>query len=47
MTVWADALKDRTHVNVAAVAKANKMARIPWAVLMKGERYRPNAMSGL
>lgn len=47
MTAWADALKERTHVNVAAVAMANKMARIAWAVLTKGERYRPNAMSGL
>ena len=34
-------------MNVAAVAMANKMARIAWAVLTKGERYRPNAMSGL
>ena len=44
---WADALKGRAHVNVAAVAMANKMARIAWAVLTKGERYRPNAMSSL
>ena len=34
-------------MNVAAVAMANKMARIAWAVLTKGERYRPNALSGL
>ncbi|MCD1620870.1 IS110 family transposase [Salipiger manganoxidans] len=47
ITAWADALKGRAHVNVAAVAMANKMARIAWAVLTKGERYRPNAMSGL
>lgn len=47
MTAWADALKERAHVNVVAVAMANKMARIAWAVLTKGERYRPNAMSGL
>ncbi len=47
ITAWVDCLKQRTHVNVAAVAMANKMARIAWAVLTKGERYRPNAMSGL
>jgi len=47
ITAWADALKGRAHVNVAAVAMANKMARIAWAVLTKGERHRPNAMSGL
>lgn len=47
ITAWADRLKERAHVNVAAVAMANKMARIAWAVLTKGERYRPNAMSGL
>lgn len=47
ITAWADTLKERAHVNVAAVAMANKMARIAWAVLTKGERYRPNAMSGL
>lgn len=43
----ADGLKGRTHVNVAAVAMANKMARIAWTVLMKGERHRPDALNGL
>ncbi len=47
ITAWADGLRARAHVNVAAVAMANKMARIAWAVLTKGERYRPNALSGL
>ena len=46
-TAWADALKERAHMNVAAVAMANKMARIAWAMLTKNERYRPNAMRGL
>ena len=27
-------------MNVAAVAMANKLARIAWAVLTKGERYQ-------
>jgi transposase len=44
ITRWVDNLKARTHVNVAAVAMANKMARIAWAVLTQGERYRPSAL---
>jgi len=43
---WVDGLKARTHVNVAAVAMANKIARIAWAVLTTGERYRSAAMEG-
>lgn len=31
----------RAHRNVVAVALANKLARIAWAVLSKGEVYRP------
>lgn len=38
---WLDALDQRTHPNVAAVALANKIARIVWAVLTRGEPYRP------
>ncbi len=46
LTQWADGLNERAHVNVAAVAMANKLARIAWAVLTKGERYRPAALVG-
>jgi transposase len=42
---WVDGLKARMHVNVAAVAMANKIARIAWAVLTTGARYRPAAMA--
>ena len=45
ITRWVDGLKERAHVNVAAVAMANKLARIAWAVLTKGERYRPSALT--
>jgi hypothetical protein len=31
----------RSHPNVVAVALANKLARMAWAVLAKGESYRP------
>jgi len=37
---WATALKQRRHQNVAVVAMANKMVRIAFALLKKGETYR-------
>jgi len=36
---WAKALMMRTHHNVAVVAFANKLARIAWAVLRRGEPF--------
>jgi len=41
---WARALLGRVHPNVAVVAYANKLARIAWAVLRRGE---PFAVKGL
>ena len=47
---WIEAAKKRLHHNVLAIALANKLARIAWAVLHKGrafecvktnEAYRP------
>ena len=35
---WAKGLLDRAHPNVAVVAFANKLARIAWAVLRRGEK---------
>jgi transposase len=44
---WAKDLIARVHPNVAVVALANKLARIAWAVLRRGERFaakgRPQA----
>jgi transposase len=40
-SAWARAVKERRHVNVAAVALAAKHARIAWAMLAKGTEYRP------
>jgi transposase len=37
---WLIALKGRRPRKVAAVALANKMARIAWALMARGERYR-------
>ena len=41
---WAKALLSRVHPNVAVVALANKLARIAWAVLRRGETF---AVKGL
>ena len=37
---WLNSISARRHKNVAAVALANKNARIAWAVLSKGCVYR-------
>lgn len=39
---WLRKLLARRHRNVAAVALANKNARVIWALLAKGEKYRPD-----
>ena len=39
---WALALRERSGWQVAAVALANKNARILWAVMTKGSRYDPH-----
>jgi len=38
---WAAGLKARRHANVAAVALANKIARIAYTVLTTGQPYNP------
>lgn len=40
---WAQALLERRGHNKACVAVANKMARIAWVVMARGESYRPAA----
>lgn len=41
LTGWLAQLASRAHPDVVAVALANKLARIAWAVLAKGESYSP------
>lgn len=41
---WLDALDARAHPNVVAVALANKLVRIAWAILTRGEPYRASAV---
>ena len=39
---WVTGIAKRRHANVAAVALANKTARIAWAMLRTGADYDPN-----
>jgi transposase len=41
LSAWLAQLTARAHHNVVAVALANKLARMAWAVLAKNESYRP------
>ena len=41
LSTWLASLSARKRKQVATVALANKMARMVWAVLFKGEAYRP------
>ena len=43
---WLVQLMQRRSTKVAAVALANKTARIVWALMTSGERYREPAMTG-
>jgi hypothetical protein len=43
--VWLAQLISRSHRNVAAVALANKLARVTWAVLAKNKQYRPSTLA--
>ena len=45
-SVWVSKIKDRHCANVAAVALANKNARIIWALLNRNDSYRPAAAAG-
>jgi transposase len=46
LSAWLAQLTTRVHSNVAAVALANKLARMAWAVLAKNEPYRPPVVVG-
>ena len=38
---WAEQASKRLHRNMLAIALANKLARIAWAVLSRGGTYQP------
>jgi transposase len=44
---WLRDLLRRAHPNTAVVALANKLARIAWAVLKRGEVYRAGALASV
>ena len=41
---WLGQLMVRRPTKVAAVALANKIARMAWAIMTRGERYREPAL---
>ena len=43
--MWVTALRERSGWQKAAVALANKNARILWAVMTKGEAFDPRHVS--
>ncbi len=38
---WVTRLREQRGTNVATVALANKLVRIAWAIIARGERYNP------
>jgi transposase len=38
---WIEQASKRLHRNMLAIALANKLARIAWAVLARGQAYQP------
>jgi transposase len=45
LSAWLGQLVARAHPNVVTIALANKMARMAWALLTRGEIYRPPLLS--
>ena len=41
LSQWINRLKARRGVNIATVALANKLCRIAWVLVSRGERYKP------
>ena len=42
---WIDKALKRMHRNLVAIALANKLARIAWAVLVRGRIYQPRSLA--
>jgi transposase len=45
LSQWVMRIANTRHQNVAAVALANKTARIAWAMITKGSEYQPNRVA--
>jgi transposase len=46
LSLWVTGLAARSHPNLAAVALANKTARMAWAMLRNGTDYQPDRVAG-
>ena len=42
---WLGRLRERRPTKRAAVALANKIARVAWAIMIRGERYKEPKLS--
>jgi hypothetical protein len=42
LSQWTVRLAERSHPNVAAIALANKTARMAWSILRIGTDYQPD-----
>jgi transposase len=42
---WIEKALKRMHRNLVAIALANKLARIAWAVLARGRSYQPRSLA--
>jgi hypothetical protein len=42
---WIEQASTRLHRNMLAIALANKLARIAWAVLARGGEYQPKVVA--
>jgi transposase len=43
--LWIEQASKRLHRNMLAIALANKLARIAWAVLARGRAYQPRMVA--
>ena len=46
LSQWVNALAARRHINVAAVALANKTARMAWVLMTEDKDYDPALAAG-
>jgi transposase len=42
LTKWARTLLEKKPARVVTVALANKIARVAWAVLTRGDKFKPS-----
>lgn len=47
LALWVQGLSARLSKRAVTVALANKLARIAWAIMARGEDYKPHAAAGL